>query len=74
MPKGATAGWGSNRGPPVWKSETLTARPRQLLLTYCKTLKVYKLNFVSDNIISLRQTNLHLNHTFDYTGLNGPLT
>ena len=29
-------GRGSNRGPPVWKSEALTARPRQLLCCYLK--------------------------------------
>ena len=27
-------GRGSNRGPPVWKSDVLTARPRQLLMAY----------------------------------------
>ena len=31
-PRTLLPGRGSNRGPPVWKSEALTARPRQLLL------------------------------------------
>ena len=31
-PRALLPGRGSNRGPPVWKSEVLTARPRQLLL------------------------------------------
>ena len=31
-------GRGSNRGPPVWKSEALTARPRQLLNDYFKMI------------------------------------
>ena len=30
-PRALLPGRGSNRGPPVWKSEALTARPRQLL-------------------------------------------
>ena len=30
-PRALLPGRGSNRGPPVWKSEVLTARPRQLL-------------------------------------------
>ena len=33
-PRALLPGRGSNRGPPVWKSEALTARPRQLLKTY----------------------------------------
>ena len=31
-PRALLPGRGSNRGPPVWKSEVLTARPRQLLI------------------------------------------
>ena len=31
-PRALLAGRGSNRGPPVWKSEALIARPRQLLI------------------------------------------
>ena len=31
-PRALLPGRGSNRGPPVWKSEALTARPRQLLV------------------------------------------
>ena len=30
-PRTLLPGWGSNRGPPGWTSEVLTARPRQLL-------------------------------------------
>ena len=30
-PRALLPGRGSNRGPPVWKSEALTARPQQLL-------------------------------------------
>ena len=30
-PRPLLPGQGSNRGPPAWKSEALTARPRQLL-------------------------------------------
>ena len=30
-PRALQPGRGSNRGPPVWKSEALTARPQQLL-------------------------------------------
>ena len=33
-PRALLPGRGSNRGPPVWKSEALTARPRQLLDIY----------------------------------------
>ena len=33
-PRTLLPGWGSNRGPPGWTSEVLTARPRQLLITY----------------------------------------
>ena len=33
-PRALLPGQGSNRGPPVWKSEALTARPRQLLVLY----------------------------------------
>ena len=33
-PRALLPGRGSNRGPPVWKSEALTARPRQLLKVY----------------------------------------
>ena len=33
-PRALLPGRGSNRGPPVWKSEVLTARPRQLLNRY----------------------------------------
>ena len=32
-PRVLLPGRGSNRGPPVWKSEALTARPRQLLFS-----------------------------------------
>ena len=31
-PRTLLPGWGSNRGPPGWTSEVLTARPRQLLM------------------------------------------
>ena len=31
-PRALLPGRGSNRGPPVWKSKALTARPRQLLI------------------------------------------
>ena len=34
-PRALLPGRGSNRGPPVWKSEVLTARPRQLLKWWC---------------------------------------
>ena len=37
-PRALLPGRGSNRGPPVWKSEALTARPRQLLK--CQQLKI----------------------------------
>ena len=44
-PRALLLGRGSNRGPPVWKSEALTARPRQLLFCarsimtfYCQPL------------------------------------
>ena len=41
-PRALLPGRGSNWGPPVWKSEVLTARPRQLL----KIWKIYNLNFI----------------------------
>ena len=33
-PRALLPGRGSNRGPPVWKSEVLSVRPRQLLDSY----------------------------------------
>ena len=43
-PRALLPGQGSNRGPPVWKSEALTARPRQLLMNLIKC-KFHSLNF-----------------------------
>ena len=45
-PRALLPGRGSNRGPPVWKSEALTARPRQLLsMRDAKTYACLSLNF-----------------------------
>ena len=49
-PRVLLPGWGSNRGPPVWKSEVLTAQPRQLLFKL--------INWILDVIWELASTML----------------
>ena len=50
-PRALLPGRGSNRGPPVWKSEVLTAWPRQLLS--CKEHNPSRLNIKDTSIHSL---------------------
>ena len=48
-PRALLPGRGSNRGPPVWKSEALTARPRQLLnpsILFIEAVHTFHLCFV----------------------------
>ena len=50
-PRTLLPGWGSNRGPPGWTSEVLTARPRQLLLHVCFHPNACNFDFVHYNLI-----------------------
>ena len=60
-PRTLLPGWGSNRGPPGWTSEVLTARPRQLL-----SMRIF--TRVTSRLLVQR---MHIDKVNSITGYNG---